>query len=593
MISIDVISAANFVAEPRDLFETRLPTHLRGHCPHVFKHPSGGEGWAWTSGVPQRAFGWDFADEIAKQGREPHWTYAQIPGAAIDPAAHLDSMRGAGVDAVVVYPLGLTDGYFRLGPEVRRAAIAVFNDWMAQEFEAHDRERIIGPRLLPSEDAPRGLLRALDHLDGNVRAVYLPSVPSLGQADGLAFWRDVIDADLTVCVARPAGDEQGPWLAEISHLLEAHPMLRLVSVPIAPASQSTATLFDAFSPSGSPMYCANFPRQLVPPPANRELASSHALRAFRFSGTSSAKKEPFRSRLRVRELILTQSRAAAETHIPLPAIGVALASSDIHRASARNLAESARNMEEAGFAGVWVGDAVARRSTSRSLDPFAVLAIAAAVTEKIELGTAIVQVPLRRRVELAHRALSLHQLASGRFVFGVGAGSTRADFDAVGVPFESRFEELRAAVPDMKALWRGDQVGEACLYPATNVQGGPPLLVGSWGGPWVEIAAKEADGWIASGTRTWRSLENAMTRFRAAGGTRAVISTVFADLSVEGEPVDDDDRVHLACPPEEAVRRLTRLAAMGFTDVVVFNLGPPDSLSVLASLSNRSVSPRA
>jgi hypothetical protein len=44
-----VVSAANFVAEPRDLFETRLPRHLRGHCPHVFPHPDGGVGWSGAS----------------------------------------------------------------------------------------------------------------------------------------------------------------------------------------------------------------------------------------------------------------------------------------------------------------------------------------------------------------------------------------------------------------------------------------------------------------------------------------------------------------------------------------------------------------
>ncbi len=61
------------------------------------------------------------------------------------------------------------------------------------------------------------------------------------------------------------------------------------------------------------------------------------------------------------------------------------------------------------------------------------LTAAAASTERIELGTTILQVPLRHPVELAQRLLSMQALCAGRFSAGLGSGSTRADFDAVGV----------------------------------------------------------------------------------------------------------------------------------------------------------------
>ena len=55
------------------------------------------------------------------------------------------------------------------------------------------------------------------------------------------------------------------------------------------------------------------------------------------------------------------------------------------------------------------------------------------MTKKVELGTCILQVPLRHPVELAHRVLSAHYLSGGRLRLGVGAVSTKADFDAVGL----------------------------------------------------------------------------------------------------------------------------------------------------------------
>jgi alkanesulfonate monooxygenase SsuD/methylene tetrahydromethanopterin reductase-like flavin-dependent oxidoreductase (luciferase family) len=590
------ISVLNFVAEPRDLFETRLPTHLRAHCPHVFPVAEGGEGWAWTSEAPEYAFGADFDDEIAGRGGEPRWLYEQLPLTATDPGAQLAAMKAAGVDACVVYPLALLRGYGRLGPEIRRSALSVYNDWMASDFESHDRGRIIGPRLLPTEQGPETLFRAFERIAGTeARAIFLPALPAIDGEDRDAFWRDVADSHLTVCVAQLRVNDT----ALFTQLLARHPELRIVAVPVQPlegryAAKSMvfppatgATLFDAEDPHGAPMYGAHFPRQLVPPPPDREHAALRAARAFRFDDATWPAVVAPRSGQRLRVTTTLRTPPGREDR-KMPAIGISLGSLGSETSGGvKAIAASAQRLEEAGFTGIWAGDVIARRAGTRSLDPFTLLSIAATVTEDVELGTCIVQVPLRRRVELAHRALTLHEVCGGRFTFGVGAGSTQADFDAVGVPFTTRFRELREAIPDMKALWRGERVHSACLYPEPAHLGGPPVLIGSWGGTWVEIAAQEADGWIASGTRTWRALDDAMERFRANGGRRAVVSTVFADLSQQGEPFDEDDRVHLACNPQEAARRLRRLGEIGFDDVIVNNLGPLETLPVLAALGSR------
>ena len=89
----------------------------------------------------------------------------------------------------------------------------------------------------------------------------------------------------------------------------------------------------------------------------------------------------------------------------------------------------ARQVEAFGFHGLWVTDAFARGKPT--LDPLILLGALATQTSRIELGTCVVQVPLRHPVEHAHRVLTLTALAKGRFRFGVGSGSTRHDFDAV------------------------------------------------------------------------------------------------------------------------------------------------------------------
>src|SRR5579864_69233 len=179
--------------------------------------------------------------------------------------------------------------------------------------------------------------------------------------------------------------------------------------------------------------------------------------------------------------------------------------------------QRAQLIERVGFDGIWLGDSVGRAAWPVP-DPLLWLTAAAAGTERIELGTCILQVPLRRPVELAQRLMALHALSGGRFSAGLGSGSTRADFDAVGVPYEDRFHLLAEALPTIKRLCQGERVGAAHLQPWSDSAGGPPILVGSWhSGIWVRRAAKDYDGWLASGFfTTFRQLRDGIQRYRAA-----------------------------------------------------------------------------
>src|SRR5262245_43672641 len=238
------------------------------------------------------------------------------------------------------------------------------------------------------------------------------------------------------------------------------------------------------------------------------------------------------------------------------------------------LADAARHIEAAGFESAWAFDAVGRGSLLP--DPLMALAVAGAVTRGIELGTGVIQVPLRNPVELAQRVLTAHLVSGGRLRLGVGAGSTAADFAALGLDFASRFRRLDESLATMRRLWAGERVGDASLAPVWPAAlGGPPVLIGSWAGSrWIERAAREFDGWIGSGARSsWRALREGVARFRDLGGRRAVVTTVRGDLdSSSSSPDGPDDPCDLRCPPHVARERLHRLAGLGFDDIV---LGPP------------------
>ena len=144
-------------------------------------------------------------------------------------------------------------------------------------------------------------------------------------------------------------------------------------------------------------------------------------------------------------------------------VGVCLTLTDDRSTMRDSLIDAAKRAERIGFDGIWFFDSIGR---ARALpDPLIGLSVAAAVTEKIALGTCIYQVPLRNPVELAHRMATVQLIAGDRLLWGVGAGSTQDDFSAVGEDYETRFKKLRAALPHMRKLWAGETVDGVNLQP--------------------------------------------------------------------------------------------------------------------------------
>ena len=221
---------------------------------------------------------------------------------------------------------------------------------------------------------------------------------------------------------------------------------------------------------------------------------------------------------------------------------------------ANHLANSARAIERAGFDSIWSAHAMGRGFMMA--DPFVALSAAATVTD-LEVGTAILQLPLYNPTDVALKAFALQQIAGGRLVLGVGAGSTESDYVVHGEAFAERFTRFESALAALRATFTDGSAGDGNLTPWPAVQGGPPVFFGTWGKN-VERAAREFDGWIASGMhRTPEQCAAAIERYRSAGGQRAIVSTIRV------MPGDDFN---------DLKSRLGRFEATGFDDAVVMIL---------------------
>lgn len=233
------------------------------------------------------------------------------------------------------------------------------------------------------------------------------------------------------------------------------------------------------------------------------------------------------------------------------------------------ISERAKSVEAAGFNGIWLGDSFSPGMTRP--DPLMWLLVAGAATKRVEVGTSVLILPLRHPIETAQRFLTLRALTRGRFTAGVGAGSTKSNYDAFGLDFGTRFRDLQDRLRTIRALCDGGTVGAADLNPWPSVKGGPPIVIGAWRSEiWLRRSVEEYDGWISSAGRTnFRTMEEAIKRYRDLGGTRAMVSTCLIDLRARTTPLSDEESFHLCCEPAAAMERLHRVAELGFDDLLL------------------------
>ena len=235
------------------------------------------------------------------------------------------------------------------------------------------------------------------------------------------------------------------------------------------------------------------------------------------------------------------------------------------------IVDYAGRIETAEFPGIWVGDSLGRGRPT--LDPLVTLATLCSVTERVELGIAVLQVPLRHPVELAHRVQSVQMLSGNRLRLGVGSGSTRADFELLGGDYDRRFRTFMTSLDTMRDAWAGRTVNGGALSPWPGCEDGPPILLGAWRSPrWITYAAKDCQGWTPSGRfSSWEDLEAGMRIYREYGGDTAVLANVTIDLAERPESASLAQLAHvsLICPPDEARRRLKRVAELGFDEILL------------------------
>lgn len=138
-------------------------------------------------------------------------------------------------------------------------------------------------------------------------------------------------------------------------------------------------------------------------------------------------------------------------------------------------------------------------------DALMYLAFLAATTERIRFGTQVYNIGLRHPFVTARATATLDRLSAGRLDFGIGASWLRAEWDAVGLDFDSRGARVDEAIGICRRLWSEPVVehhgrffdfGPVMFEPKPVQQPGPRLHIGGDGPAALRRAATVGDGWV-------------------------------------------------------------------------------------------------
>jgi probable F420-dependent oxidoreductase len=219
------------------------------------------------------------------------------------------------------------------------------------------------------------------------------------------------------------------------------------------------------------------------------------------------------------------------------------------------------------------------REYSHTIDPFVGLTAAAAVTERLKVGTGVCLVNQRDPIVTAKEVATLDHVSGGRFLFGVGAGWNKEEMRDHGTDPRTRWALMRERVEAMKAIWTHDEAeyhgrfvdfDPIWSWPKPVQKPHPPVLVGGVGEKVLDRVVAYGDEWIPNRVKNPEELGERIAelqrRAEAAGRERIPV-TVFGAKPEQRllERLEAAGVTRSLCyvrpdPPDEVERQLDELA---------------------------------
>jgi probable F420-dependent oxidoreductase len=194
-----------------------------------------------------------------------------------------------------------------------------------------------------------------------------------------------------------------------------------------------------------------------------------------------------------------------------------------HQATRENVIHIAQNAESEGFDSLWVFERLLWPINPQTpypatpdgslpneyqiiLDPLETLTYVAAKTNKIALGTSVMDILFHSPVILARRFTTLDLLSEGRAIAGLGIGWSKDEYQASNIPFKDKGERANEFLQVLKRIWTDDVVefkGKYYNMPASKLgpkpvqKPHPPIYMGGFSpNTYSRIVNYDTNGWL-------------------------------------------------------------------------------------------------
>ena len=214
------------------------------------------------------------------------------------------------------------------------------------------------------------------------------------------------------------------------------------------------------------------------------------------------------------------------------------------------------------------------------LEALMMLSYAAAVTERIGLGTEVLVLPQRQPVLVAKQFATLDTLSGGRARLGVGVGWQASEYEALGERFEERGRHMDEAIALVRACWADERIDfDGAHYRAVAMGMEPkppqgaslPIWIGGNSPAAFRRVGRLGDGWLASQVTDADYAARAMDAIREAAVAAGRDPAILGWQSMIAPPPRPGDDAGKAFYQENdrVAARAVELRAMGFDGVAL------------------------
>ena len=271
------------------------------------------------------------------------------------------------------------------------------------------------------------------------------------------------------------------------------------------------------------------------------------------------------------------------------------------QATKENIIQLATMAEQEQFDSLWVGerllwpinpqtpypgspDGNLSTALQNVLDPLETLTFVAAKTDKIALGTCVIDMLFHNPVILGKQFATLDVLSQGRCICGLGIGWSKDEYMASNIPFADRGARADEFIQALSRIWTEDVVefkGRYYNIPASKIGPKPiqkpciPIYLGGFTQKTFSRIAKYADGWLPTASGSLDYITNGIKTLKEKDRHHhlEVITAVFPEVKESGK--NRAQRSLFSGTIDDIGSDLGRLQDMGVNHVI-FGLMDPD-----------------